>query len=311
MPLTGIGRPSPPALPRAAFRSAVLRMSRNPSASTALDRFRARSRHCLALRAATGERRQAAQYEAGVADRLPADLVERVDHRAGAMGREQQTLDLARWLIARRGLLRKDIRSGPEAAGFDLAQELGKIDHPCPAHQQEDGAWRDHLEFALPQKSLVLAGHGGEHDDDVARPQDLRERGGGDAEACHEMIGHPRIVGLDRAAERLKQGNERAREIAEADQADARPVEREAAFRALEQPFLVSLPHGAIRRGYAAAEVDRHPERHFGNGPRESGARREHMNAALEADLVVDILQKVRLDIDDGAKLWRAVEAGL
>ena len=125
------------------------------------------------------------------------------------------------------------------------------------------------------------------------------------------MVGNPWIVGLDRAAERLKQGNERAREIAEADQADAGAIKREASFRAVEQPFLMSRSHGAIRRSHAAAEIDREPKRHLGDRPCESGPRRQHMDSALKARLVVDVLQKVRLDVDDGAQLRRAVEARL
>src|SRR6185437_7936897 len=205
-------------------------MSSNLPPSAALDRRRARSRHRLALRAAARERRQAAKDETGVGHRLPADLVERIPHRAGAMRRKQQTLDLARWLAGRGGFLRKDVRAGPEAAGFDLTQELGEIDHPCPAHQQEDRARRDHLELALAQEALVVAGHGGEHDNDLARLQHLLERGRCDAEASHEMIGHPRIVRLDRAAERSEQGYEGARQIAEADETHARPVKRETTF---------------------------------------------------------------------------------
>ena len=141
--------------------------------------------------------------------------------------------------------------------------------------------------------------------------QDLVERGGRDAEAGHEMIGNPRIVGLDRAAERREQRSEGAREIAEADQADPRAIEREAPFRAVEQPFLVPLAHGAVGRRHAAAEVDRHPERHLGDRFGEGGARREHMDSALEAGLVVDVLEEIGFDVDDGAQVRRAVEPSL
>ena len=141
--------------------------------------------------------------------------------------------------------------------------------------------------------------------------QDLVERGGGDAEAGHEMIGNPRIVGLDRAVERSEQRNEGAREIAEADQADPRAIEREAPFRAVEQPFLVPLAHGAVGRSHAAAEVDRHPERHLGDRFGEGGARREHMDSAFEAGLVVDVLEEIGFDVDNGAQVRRAVEPSL
>ena len=62
-----------------------------------------------------------------------------------------------------------------------------------------------------------------------------------------------------------------------------RAVERKAALGAVEQPFLVSRPHRPVGGGHAAAKIDRHAERHFGDGPGEGGTRREHMDAALEA----------------------------
>ena len=106
------------------------------------------------------------------------------------------------------------------------------------------------------------------------------------------MIGQP-----NGSEERLKA---RA-QIAEADEADPRAVEREAPFRAVEQPFLLDPTHCAVRRGHAAAKVDRHPERHLGHRPREGGARRQHMDPALK-EAGADVLQEIGLDVDDGAE---------
>ncbi len=125
------------------------------------------------------------------------------------------------------------------------------------------------------------------------------------------MVGHPRIAGFDRAAERREERSEGAREIAEADETHARAVKREAPLRPVEQPFLVSVPHRAVRRRHAAAEVDRHAERHLGDRPGERRAGRDHMDSALKTGLVVDVLEKVGLDVDDGAELRRTVEASL
>ena len=163
------------------------------------------------------------QDKTGVGDRLPADLVERILHGAGAVRGEKQTFVAPRRLVVRRGLLRKDVGRRTKTPALDLAQELGEIDHAGAAHQQEDRARRDHLELAFPKKpwfSLVTEANttmtwlvlNTSSSDAAATPK-----------AGHEMIGNPRIVGLDLATERLKQGNERAREIAEADQADAAP----------------------------------------------------------------------------------------
>jgi hypothetical protein len=87
-----------------------------------------RERATVSRWAPAGERRQAAQDEVGVGDRLPADLIERVRHRAGAMGRQQQALDLVRRIVTRRGLLRKDVCRRAEPPSRDLPQELWKID---------------------------------------------------------------------------------------------------------------------------------------------------------------------------------------
>src|SRR5271165_2678249 len=125
------------------------------------------------------------------------------------------------------------------------------------------------------------------------------------------MIGYPRIVGFDRAAEWLKERREGAGQISEADEADARAIERKAALGAIEQPLLAPRPHRPIGCGYAATEVDRKAKSHFGNGAREGRARGEHMDSAYEAGLVIDVLQKVGFDVDDGAQLRGAVEPGL
>ena len=68
----------------------------------------------------------------------------------------------------------KDVGRGAEASALDLAQELGKVDHAGPAHQEHDRTRRDHFEFALAQESVVLAGDGGENDDDPARRAEPR-----------------------------------------------------------------------------------------------------------------------------------------
>src|SRR6202789_1447197 len=104
------------------------------------------------------------------------------------------------------------------------------------------------------------------------------------------MVGHPRIVGLDRAAEWREERRKGARKIAKADEAHPRAVEREAALGAVEQPFLLAAPHRAVRGGNAAAKVDGHSERHLGDRLGESGARRQHMDSALKADVIVDVL---------------------
>ena len=122
------------------------------------------------------------------------------------------------------------------------------------------------------------------------------------------MVGHPRIVGLDRAAEWREEGSEGAREIAEADEAHASAVKREAAPRAVEQPFLSAAPHRAVRGSDAPAEINGHSERHLGDRLGESGARRQHMDSALKADVIVDVLEEVGLDVDDGAQFRGAVQ---
>src|SRR3984957_6156003 len=103
-------------------------MSSSPP-STALDRFRPRERDRLALGATARERRQPPQDEISIGDRLPPDLVKRVGHRAGPMWRQQQALDLARRLVARRGLLRKDVGRCAKPAALDLPPKFGGI-HP-------------------------------------------------------------------------------------------------------------------------------------------------------------------------------------
>src|ERR1700735_5320402 len=158
------------------------------------------------------------------------------------MRRQQQTLDLSRRLAAPRGLLRKDVGRRAEPTAFDLPQEFGEIDHPCPAHQQEHRARRDHLEFTFSKETLVRAGHRGEHDNDLACFQDLLERRRGDTEADHEMVGYPRIVGLDRAAEWREERREGARKIPKADEAHPRAVKREAALGAVETASLLAAP---------------------------------------------------------------------
>ena len=114
------------------------------------------------------------------------------------------------------------------------------------------------------------------------------------------MVGHPRVVSFDRTAEGRDEGRESAREIAEADEADAGAVKREAALCALEQPFLFALPHRAVGCGHATAKVDGHSERISATGLAKATLRK-HMDFAFEAVVVVDVLEEIGLDIDDGA----------
>ncbi len=158
---------------------------------------------------------------------------------------------------------------------------------------------------------LVFACHRGENDDDAARAEDIVERSGRNPETGHEVVGDPGIVGADPATERLQQRRKGAREIAEADQPDSRPIKRETALGAVEQPLLSPRAHCAVRRRDPAAEVERKSERHFRDRLCESRARSEHMNAALKAGLVIDVLQEIGLDVDDAAQPRSPIQAGL
>jgi hypothetical protein len=73
----------------------------------------------------------------------------------------------------------------------------------------------------------------------------------------------------------------------------------------------LALPHRAVRCSHAAAKVDGHSERHLSDWLGESGARRQHVDTALKADVVVHVLKEIGLDVDDGAQLRGAVEARL
>ena len=63
--------------------------------------------------------------------------------------------------------------------------------------------------------------------------------------------------------------------------------------------------------GDPAAKVDGEAERHLGDGLGEGGAGRQHMDATLEAGLVVDVLEEIRLDVDDRAEFRRPIEPRL
>ena len=108
------------------------------------------------------------------------------------MGREQQTLDPARRVAGRRGLVGKDIGRGAETPASTWRRNSGKSTTPARliSRTTEPGAIRSNSRFR--QEPLVLAGHAGEHDDDLARRQDLVKRRGATpkpAMKCSEIHG--------------------------------------------------------------------------------------------------------------------------
>ena len=154
---------------RSANRWAPLDVKRR-AASAALDRLRARQTtvsRCARRQESGGRPRRMSSASATVC--RPISRARRTSRRRGAA--TAQALDLARRLVEGRGLVRENVGRGAETAALDLAQEFREVDHGGPAHQQQDRARRDQLEFALSQEPLVLAGHARENDDDLARPQ--------------------------------------------------------------------------------------------------------------------------------------------
>ena len=88
------------------------------------DRLAARTGHRFALGAPARQRRQPAQDQFGVGDRLATDLEQRIGKRAGPMGGQQQAVDPARRIVGGRRLDGIDVAGGAEPPAFDLAQEL-------------------------------------------------------------------------------------------------------------------------------------------------------------------------------------------
>lgn len=80
--------------------------------------------------------------------------------------------------------------------------------------------------------------------------------------------------------------------------------------------MIVSLPvkrllpgaDGRIRLVDTACRGERHAQGHFGNGPRKHRPGGEHRDAAAMTFEVVDVGQKIALNIEDRLQFWRAIK---
>ena len=276
-----------------------------------VDGTAAQARHGLALGAPAGDRRQPAQDELEVGHHEAADGQEGLGHPAGAMRREQQSLDRAGRVVGRDRLARPHVDGSAQAPGGGEHDERVEVDHRGAAHDEHRSAVRQELELAPAEHRLVVGRGRGEDEDHPRGAQQLVQAAG---------LGARRRGWPGRAAT----GRGRAR-----DSGRARAVARARGPRSPSPTTPTSLPasrkrvavgdvevvglgagaHGAVGRGDAAREVDGHAERRLGHGGREGGAGHEDVDAAREARLVVDVAQEVALDVDHRPQPRRAGDA--
>ena len=131
---------------------------------------------------------------------------------------------------------------------------------------------------------------------------------GVDADALEHAIRQPGIEGADFWLEAGQQLVDGAAEIAEADEADIGARQQFGLVIAVEAVEFVARDEIAMRGVDAASKRQRHAEPDLGDRCGEHRARRDDMDAALEAGLVIDIRQEIGLDIDDAAQFRREVE---
>jgi hypothetical protein len=103
---------------------------------------------------------------------------------------------------------------------------------------------------------------------------------------------------------------QRAGEVVISDETDLRSGERKAAGISFQPVALTTGAERAIGGRDTAGGIDRQRQRRLSDDRRESAARSQHVDAALEANLVVHVRQEVGLDVDDGAQMRRSCEPG-
>ena len=132
-----------------------------------------------------------------------------------------------------------------------------------------------------------------------------------DAERRQSIVGEPGIVREQLAAERPQQRQQRAGEVAAADEADRLAGEQErAAVDAVVEHRLGARANLGIAAGNVAGGSERHPERELCDRLAEDRADPQHLDPAGEAGGVVDVRQEVALDVEHGLEAVARARAG-
>ena len=105
-------------------------------------------------------------------------------------------------------------------AALHRSHQSGEIDDAGAAEQDEGGAPAHRGKGIGTEKTLVIRGHRGDDEDEVARCQHLVERRRLDAVVDQDRWRQPGIEDFGAGAETRQQAVQRASEIAEADDAD-------------------------------------------------------------------------------------------
>ena len=136
-------------------------------------------------------------------------------------------------------------------------------------------------------------------------------RATGSTPSCRQsVVGEPGIVREQLAAERPQQRQQRAGEVAAADDADRLAGEQErAAVDAVVEHRLGARANLGIATGNVAGGGERHPERELRDRLAEHRADPEHLDPAGEAGGVVDVREEVALDVEHRVELGCAREA--
>ena len=155
----------------------------------------------------------------------------------------------------------------------------------------------------------VLRRHGGEDEDDLAAGEEVEESYWLDAERAHRLVGQPGIVREQLAAEGPEQRQQRAGQVAAADEPDrlAGEQERDAVDAVVEHRLAARANLGVATRNVSRCG-ERHPERELRDRLAEHRADSEHLDPAGEARGVVDVRKEVALDVEHGFELQSARE---
>jgi len=215
------------------------------------------------------------------------------------MSRQNDIWKLSYPVVIRKRFFREDISRYLEAARLCGRDECFEVDHPGPAHQNEEAAGANEGELTRTEKALILGSDARENKNRIRAGEQLIERGWRAVVVEDVPLRQPRIVNFDRAAEWSQQRTECPRQIAIADDSDARTREEKAIPIALQTVDLAPIAESPIIFAYASRKIESERERHFSDRDSKGRTGHEDANIARKAIVVIDIRQEVPFNIED------------
>src|SRR5471030_572549 len=193
----------------------------------------------------------------------------------------------------RERLFREDVSSNADVTRRGCVEHRIEIYYARTAHEYKSGALAHDCKFFTREETLIFRRDACHHEYDLRLAQHRIERCRLTSERFDIGRRQPGVERPHHAAKRRYKRQDRAPQVAHADEPNRRAIQRERVPVCIESILLGAAPKTPVRMTDPASKIDRHAQRRLGHGFSEYRAHVKDANALPETLCVVHVRKKI------------------